>query len=62
MAGEQIGKVQYLGKAKTDIYQTKVLEHTNFLRKMTMGNKQVGVKGRIMHAALDSGFLYETLF
>jgi hypothetical protein len=32
------------------------------LRKMKMEKKRVSAKRRMMHAALDSNFLYEALF
>jgi hypothetical protein len=32
------------------------------LRKMRMEKKRVSAKRRMMHAALDSDFLYEALF
>jgi hypothetical protein len=32
------------------------------LRKMKMEKKRVGAKRRMIHAALDSDFLYEVLF
>jgi hypothetical protein len=34
----------------------------NVLRKMKMEKKRVNAKCRMMHAALVSDFLYETLF
>jgi hypothetical protein len=34
----------------------------HWLKKMKMEKKQVSAKRRMMHAALDSGFLCEALF